>query len=286
MHHGRVDPISRRAVFAGIVLLPLATLGCESTAHHPDGALRTPLLTRDAFTVAHRGGSLDWPEMSMLAYDNAVALGANALEISLARTTDGVWFGLHDATLDRVAGTTGIRADMLTWAQVQQHRISATGTRHPDIAPQSFITFAELADARAASHTLFVDPKVVAARYWPELFALMRQHARKPTESFVAKGFCSDTRWAGAARDQGLTTWGYYYGAGIAADPALLTSTQQSWDLLGLDVAASNAAWNALNALGRSVIGHLIGSPSDRATVRGHGARGLMVSDPEAVLGS
>ena len=47
----------------------------------PDGLLVDRLTTRPGFTVAHRGGSLDWPEMSMEAYRNSVALGVNALEI-------------------------------------------------------------------------------------------------------------------------------------------------------------------------------------------------------------
>jgi glycerophosphoryl diester phosphodiesterase len=54
------------------------------------------LLDTRPFYVAHRGGSADWPEQSMLAYRSAVACGVDALEVSLARSADGVWFGLHD----------------------------------------------------------------------------------------------------------------------------------------------------------------------------------------------
>ncbi|MEJ7649261.1 MAG: glycerophosphodiester phosphodiesterase family protein [Nakamurella sp.] len=281
-----MSAVTRRTLLAGLLGLPFATAGCSTRPEQarPSGALRTALLTKNPFTIAHRGGSRDWPEMSMLAYRHSVELGVDALEMSLARTIDGQWFGLHDATLDRVAGVHGAIADRMTWAQVERLSISAAGTRHSETAQQPFLRFSDLADAYGATHTLFVDPKVVAAEYWPELFALMRAHTAHPAESFVAKGFGTSTRWATAARSQGFTTWGYYYGAGLTAAPSVLSRTAGSWDLLGLDVAADDASWAAVRAIGRPIIGHLVDSRSAASSVREHGAQGLMVSDPEAVL--
>ena len=50
-------------------------------------------------------------EDSIHAYRQSVAHGYRALEISVARSADGVWFGLHDTTLDRTSGTVGFAAD-------------------------------------------------------------------------------------------------------------------------------------------------------------------------------
>lgn len=50
---------------------------------------------------SHRGGSLNWPEMSMRAYTNSVWYGAKALEISIHWSSDGVPIMSHDATMTR-----------------------------------------------------------------------------------------------------------------------------------------------------------------------------------------
>ncbi|MFP3435407.1 hypothetical protein SB781_37230, partial [Paraburkholderia sp. SIMBA_061] len=81
--------------------------------------------------------------------------------ISLARTSDGVWFGLHDETLDRTSGTSGFVAADHTWAEVQTHLISSAETNDPTQAPQPYLRFDELVEAYGSTHTIFVDPKVV-----------------------------------------------------------------------------------------------------------------------------
>jgi glycerophosphoryl diester phosphodiesterase len=55
--------------------------------------------------AAHRGGALLWPENSLLAYRNAVALGADLLETDIHLTADDEVVVLHDPTLERT--TTG-----------------------------------------------------------------------------------------------------------------------------------------------------------------------------------
>ena len=55
--------------------------------------------------AAHRGGSLLWPENSLLAFRNAVRLGADYLEFDVHLSGDGEVVVIHDATLERT--TTG-----------------------------------------------------------------------------------------------------------------------------------------------------------------------------------
>jgi glycerophosphoryl diester phosphodiesterase len=55
--------------------------------------------------AAHRGGALLWPENSLLAFRNALALGTDFLELDVHLTRDGEVVVIHDATLDRT--TTG-----------------------------------------------------------------------------------------------------------------------------------------------------------------------------------
>lgn len=70
-----------------------------------DGRPRTvrEFIADRPFTIAHRGSDRDWPEMTARAYVGSTAAGAHALEMSLGRTSDGVWFGLHDRSLDRTS---------------------------------------------------------------------------------------------------------------------------------------------------------------------------------------
>jgi glycerophosphoryl diester phosphodiesterase len=52
---------------------------------------------------AHRGASHDFPEMTMIAYENAVKQGADGFECDLRLTKDGVAVLWHDADLKRRA---------------------------------------------------------------------------------------------------------------------------------------------------------------------------------------
>jgi glycerophosphoryl diester phosphodiesterase len=55
--------------------------------------------------AAHRGGAGLWPENSLLAFGNALALGADYLELDVHLSRDGEVMVIHDATLERT--TTG-----------------------------------------------------------------------------------------------------------------------------------------------------------------------------------
>jgi hypothetical protein len=248
------------------------------------GAAPTPTPTQPAMlTVAHRGGSRDWPEMSMLGYANSARLGAQALEISLARTSDGVWFGLHDQTLDRTSGTSGFVAAEHTWQEVSQYRITAAQTTNPAQTDQPYLRFEQLVAAFAATHVIYVDPKLVPAQYHRELFAMMAQ-APTPTQAFVAKGYCTTTDWAAEAAGHGYPTWGYYYAADIAADPHLLETTQSRWTTLGLDYTAAPAVWTQLKQYGKPVLGHVVPDAAGAQTARERGASGIVASGVREVL--
>jgi glycerophosphoryl diester phosphodiesterase len=60
---------------------------------------------------AHRGASYDFPEMTMLAYENAVKQGADGFECDLRLTKDGVAVLWHDADLKRRANSDAVVAE-------------------------------------------------------------------------------------------------------------------------------------------------------------------------------
>ena len=57
--------------------------------------------------AAHRGGAALWPENSLLAFRNALALGADFLELDVHLSRDGDVMVIHDATLDRTTDGSG-----------------------------------------------------------------------------------------------------------------------------------------------------------------------------------
>ena len=56
---------------------------------------------------AHRGGSLLWPENTMLAFRNAVEMGYRYLETDLHATRDGALVLIHDDTVERTTNGSG-----------------------------------------------------------------------------------------------------------------------------------------------------------------------------------
>jgi glycerophosphoryl diester phosphodiesterase len=77
------------------------------------------------WVMAHRGQKSAYPENTLVAYQQAAALGVTLIECDVNITRDGVLVMLHDPTLDRTTNGQGPVGD-LTWDEVQ--RLDA-GTR-------------------------------------------------------------------------------------------------------------------------------------------------------------
>ena len=77
-----------------------------------------PWLARRPLNIAHAGGDLESPHETMYAYEEAVAAGADMLEMDLRLSADGQLMVIHDDTLDRTTGATGLVRDR-TAAQLQ-----------------------------------------------------------------------------------------------------------------------------------------------------------------------
>ena len=61
--------------------------------------------------TAHRGFSGRWPENTLIAYQQAIRVGADIVEMDVKPTRDGVPVLLHDPTLDRTSNGAGPLAD-------------------------------------------------------------------------------------------------------------------------------------------------------------------------------
>lgn len=80
--------------------------GCSDDGDGP-GVLDDLFLSDSVLNIAHRGGALLAPEETLEAFQNALDVGADALELDLHSTSDGVIICLHDDTVDRTTNGTG-----------------------------------------------------------------------------------------------------------------------------------------------------------------------------------
>ncbi|HPC97076.1 MAG TPA: glycerophosphodiester phosphodiesterase [Sedimentisphaerales bacterium] len=79
--------------------------------------------------IAHRGGAGLWPENTLYAFEHAVELGVDVLEMDVQSTKDGELVVIHDETVDRTTNGTG-RVEELTLAEIQD--LDAGHTWTPD----------------------------------------------------------------------------------------------------------------------------------------------------------
>lgn len=76
--------------------------------------------------ASHRGGAFLWPENSLLAFRNTLALPAEQLELDVHLSADGEVVVMHDHTLDRTTDAGGpVRARSM--AELRRVRLRGTG---------------------------------------------------------------------------------------------------------------------------------------------------------------
>lgn len=243
----------------------------------PAGGFRSvaQMLATPGATWAHRGGSANWPEMSALAYRNAALAGYGALEFSCGRSVDGVWFGLHDATLNRTSGTTDLpNVNTMTWAQIQEHMITVNANGDP----QPYFKMTDFLDIYASTHVVIMDIKYgwsFAAEWFDILKSYTGDRQRIIVKYFGPTSFSAQMR--DYVRSAGFASWGYYYPSDFAA--GAVEPTQGHWSMLGMDYTASQADWDALAAYGKPIVGHIAPSQAAYDTARAKGARMVQCAD-------
>lgn len=76
--------------------------------------------------VGHRGAPRERAENSLPAFERALALGADGLELDVHATRDGVVVVHHDSTLSAEAGgpNSGVAIASLSWNELRTHEIA------------------------------------------------------------------------------------------------------------------------------------------------------------------
>ncbi len=100
--------------------LPLALALFALLAAPAGAATGNPWLDQRSFiNMAHQGGEDEFPSNTMYAFREALAAGADTLELDVNRTKDDQFVVMHDWKVDRTTNGTGYTTD-LTLAEIQQ----------------------------------------------------------------------------------------------------------------------------------------------------------------------
>lgn len=234
------------------------------------------MLTKTPFYWAHRGGSANWLEFSQTAFDNAVAWGAPALELSVSQTSDGVFFGLHDEFLNTTSPSAPASSNpnAMTWEQVNAYN----SQNYLGVAP--YLRLDTFLNRYANSGCiLIIDPKHQLTT--AKMNALLDQIiAGWPAGKIIAKAHASATAWSNAAHARGLPTWGYFYEGNIAN----IDSYVPLWDIFGYDITASASTWTTVMSKGKPTVAFLINNQADKSLALSYGAIGLQCPDVLRVI--
>ncbi len=71
----------------------------------PDGS--NPFRTGRTLVIPHGGGDGLYPQDTLLAFERTIAMGADVVDVDLRLSKDDVVVAFHDATVDRITGSSG-----------------------------------------------------------------------------------------------------------------------------------------------------------------------------------
>ncbi len=109
--------------------------------------------------IAHRGASGDYPENSRLAFEKAIAAGADMIEFDCQLTADGHVVVFHDERLSRTAGSRGKVHDKTL---DQLRKLDIGKWRKPGFRGEKILTLEEALEVFAGQVDLCLEIKAFA----------------------------------------------------------------------------------------------------------------------------
>lgn len=222
------------------------------------------LLRIPNFIVAHRGGSLGWTESTEQAYTDSMAYGVDAVEISCARTSDGVWFANHDNNLKSLGGPDKDTSTM-TWAEVQ-----AAMQHLPDKMP---CRLEWLLETYGESTVIVFDPKYSHPRR-SEYFEILAPYRNRVFIKFFGDLFSLFDE----ARARGFASWGYAYESSKTSPWWNEFAAGTHLDVLSITWDASKETYDQLLLAGKPIVSHITGWPNQAQAAAAKGATGTIAS--------
>ncbi|MEK4081528.1 glycerophosphodiester phosphodiesterase [Solibacillus sp. FSL K6-1126] len=172
-------------VGTGMALSLLLSPFSQSFAEEPTVGER-----KQVSNVAHRGATAYSPENTIAAFDLAVDMKADYIEIDVQRSKDGELVLIHDTTVDRTTDGTGKVGD-LTFEQLRS--LDAGSWKGEQFAGEPIPTFEEILDHYHGKIGILIELKA------PELYpgieeqvaaALIERNLHKPqNEKIIIQSF-------------------------------------------------------------------------------------------------
>ena len=114
-------------------------------------------------TIAHRGFSGQFPENTLLAFQEAIELGVEAIELDVQLSKDGEIMIFHDEELSRITGQKGYLKDR-SYAELRE--LDASGAYQGVFGKQTIPTLSEYLELTANKDILtIVELKIVMFLY-------------------------------------------------------------------------------------------------------------------------
>ncbi len=186
-------------IMAGLLCAPLSF--AEET--HPVSLKKAwKSQGNNVMVMAHRGNHKKAPENSLIAYDDAIAAGADFVEVDVRLTRDNRWVVHHDRMIYTRNGTRKVLSSM-TYEQLQKQRIK--GARHgmPD---QAIPTLHEILEALRGRVLIYLDDKMGRPL---DLAEIVRQHEMEDqvvigindyADAIIMSAFAKDIAWRARVR--------------------------------------------------------------------------------------
>ena len=154
------------AVFILLLTLPAVTRSGNTNNH-----LKFRKSKNKVYVIAHRGAHVGIPENSLAAYQKAIDLGCDFIEIDVRTTKDGKFVSVHNSSVDNyVKGSEGKVKDM-TLAQLKALDI---GSRvGPEWKNTRIPTFEEILKLCQGKIGIYLDLKDAPV---PELMKLIKKY--------------------------------------------------------------------------------------------------------------
>ncbi|KAB2494260.1 glycerophosphodiester phosphodiesterase [Priestia endophytica] len=125
---------------------------------------------RKVDNIAHRGASAYAPENTIAAFDKAVEMKADYIEIDVQRSKDGKLVLIHDTTVDRTTDGSG-KVGNLTFKELRN--LDAGSWKGEQFAGAQIPTFDEILDRYHGKIGILIELKA------PELYPGIEEHVAK-----------------------------------------------------------------------------------------------------------
>ncbi|MGW7100419.1 glycerophosphodiester phosphodiesterase family protein [Streptomyces sp. NPDC054838] len=236
------------------------------------------LLGVNPFFVAHRGGGMESPEHTMLAYETAVGNGLKAIELSVNITGDGTPVCIHDPSLDRTTNKTGNLSDWTYPAARNLIRTNAKPLLGPNWEEQPLPTLRAVLDRFVGRCVIFIEPKTNAAQ--PVVQQMLNDHFSHAYRSIVWKQHYLATGFAWA-KARNIRTWAYVDATTTDAQMDAMVSAPDMW---GVPHTMTDVRIAQIVARGLPTICWEVHRRSDVTRLTALGVQGMMCAQPQHVL--